>query len=77
MHEEKSRPDNLTPSKEDVDRDATSKETVSDVKESSGTSASEADTGSGGADNSSAPSPDGQFDTPRDGAGPGDETGPM
>ena len=79
MQEEKSRTDNITPSKEDAERDATSKETLSDLKESGETSTKETGTGSnsGNADNSSTPSPDGQFDSPRDGTGPGDESGPM
>lgn len=74
MQEEKSRTDSVTPTKEDAERDATSKETLSDLEESKGTSGSKT---SGATENSSAPSPDGQFDGTRDGAGPGDETGPM
>ena len=72
MQEEKSSTDGVTPTKEDAARDATSKETVSDLKESNEPSGSKT-----GGESSSAPSPDGQFDSPRDGAGPGDETGPM
>ncbi|HKS30672.1 MAG TPA: hypothetical protein VJS44_22805 [Pyrinomonadaceae bacterium] len=71
MQDEK-RPDSVTPTEEDAHRDATSKETVSDLKkseEASGTGSS--------ADRSSTPSPDGQFDGPRDGSGIGEETGPM
>lgn len=69
MQEEESR---LTPSQEDAERDATSKETVSDLTESGKTTTKES--GGESADNSSSPSPDGQFDTPRDGT---DEAGPM
>lgn len=76
MQEEKSRTGNVTPTSEDAGGDATSKETVSDLENSGETSDNE--TGNGGSTgNSSAPSPDGQFDTPTGGAGPGDETGPM
>lgn len=67
---------NLTPTKEDAERDATSKETVSDLDEGDKTSGSEKSS-DGGSSSSSTPSPDGQFDSPRDGAGPGDEAGPM
>ena len=74
MQEEKSRTDSVTPTKEDAERDATSKETVSDLEEGNRTSVGKTD---GGTESSSAPSPDGQFDSPRDGAGPGDEAGPM
>jgi hypothetical protein len=74
MQEEKSRT-NVTPTKEDAERDATSKETVSDLKESGNASADSKTNSDSG--NSTTPSPDGQFDSPRDGAGPGDETGPM
>jgi hypothetical protein len=70
MQEEKSRADSITPTKEEAEKDATSKETVHDLDEGGKTS-------SGGAGASSSPSPDGQFDSPRDGAGPGDEAGPM
>ncbi|HEY0319377.1 MAG TPA: hypothetical protein VGC66_00250 [Pyrinomonadaceae bacterium] len=77
MHEEKSRADSVTPTKEDAEQDATSKETVSDLEKNDHTSGSETSGGSEATESSSAPSPDGQFDAPRDGAGPGDETGPM
>ena len=73
MQEEKSRAVDVTPKRENADRDATSKETVSDLEKSG--EASDSETGSDG--NSNSPSPDGQFDAPRGGAGPGDETGPM
>ncbi len=73
MQEEERRTD-VTPTKEDAERDATSKETVSDLEESGGavdTNRSETSTGS------DAPSPDGQFDNPRGGTEPGNETDPM
>ncbi len=73
MQDEKSRSDSVTPTKEDAGQDATSKETVSDLKKSDGTERG----GSSGSGTSATPSPDGQFDGPRDGAGPGEETGPM
>ena len=72
MQDEKSRT-GVTPTKEDAERDATSKETVSDL-DPGPTSANQS---SGKTGNSSTPSPDGQFDGPRDGAGPGEESGPM
>lgn len=73
MQEDKGRTNSVTPTKEDAERDATSKETVSDLEESNEASGKT----DSGAESSSAPSPDGQFDSPRDGAGPGDEAGPM
>lgn len=73
MQEEKSRAGDVAPKRENAGEDATSKETVSDLERSG--EASDSETGSTGS--SSAPSPDGQFDTPGRGAGPGDETGPM
>lgn len=76
MQDEKSRIDSVTPAKEDAVQDATSKETVSDLKKSGDASTNET-VSSVGSGSSPAPSPDGQFDGPRDGAGPGDETGPM
>lgn len=75
MQDEKSRQNSVTPTKESAAQDATSKETVADLKksdEASGTASGETS-----AESSSTPSPDGQFEGPRDGAGPGDETGPM
>lgn len=77
MHEEKGRSDSLTPTKEDAERDATSKETVSDLEKSGETSERGSGGSSVGYDNTSSPSPDGQLDGPPDGAGPGDEAGPM
>jgi hypothetical protein len=69
MHEEEGR---LIPSKEEAEAEATSKETVSDLKESGTTSTKES---SGeGVKGSTSPSPDGQFDTPREGK---DDAGPM
>jgi hypothetical protein len=73
MHEDKSRTGGVTPTKEDAESDATSKETVSDL----GPATTSANPGSGKTGGSSTPSPDGQFDGPRDGAGPGEESGPM
>jgi hypothetical protein len=75
MQEEKGRAESVTPTKEDTEKDATSKETVTDVKESSQSSGSKTRASSGGAESSAAPSPDGQFDSPRDGAG--EDPGPM
>lgn len=72
MQDEKSRTGGVTPTKEDAEQDATSKGTVSDLKDSE-----EASGTGGSADSSSTPSPDGQFDGPRDGSGIGEETGPM
>lgn len=77
MQEEKDSADSITPAKEDAEQDATSKETVSDLKKSDDAAGSETSGGSSNTESSAAPSPDGQFDAPRDGAGPGDETGPM
>jgi hypothetical protein len=77
MQEEKSRAESITPTKEEAAKDATSKETVSDLEGSSKASGSDAGANSGGAGSSSTPSPDGQFDSPREGSGTGDETGPM
>lgn len=79
MQEDKSRADSLTPAKEDAERDATSKETVSDLDKSG---AGGEGAGSGTSDSrskgqTSSPSPDGQFDAPPGGVGPGDEAGPM
>jgi hypothetical protein len=77
MQEEKGRAESVTPTKEDAEKDATSKETVGDVKESNQASSSKAGAGSSsdGAESSAAPSPDGQFDSPREGAG--EDPGPM
>jgi hypothetical protein len=72
MQEEERRTGDITPSKDDAERDATSKETVSDLDKSGAATEPE-----GGASGKGSPSPDGQFDKPRDGAGPGDEAGPM
>jgi hypothetical protein len=76
MQEEKSRT-NVTPTKEDAERDATSKETASDLKESGEAAAGSEPSSGSNSGSSPTPSPDGQFDSPRDGAGPGDEAGPM
>lgn len=76
MQEEKGRAESVTPTKEDAERDATSKETVGDLNESAKTSTGGGvSSGSGAESSSSAPSPDGQFDTPRDDAG--EDPGPM
>ncbi len=75
MQDEKSGNGGVTPTREDAERAATSKETVSDLEE--GPTVTSANQGSGKTGNSSTPSPDGQFDGPRDGAGPGEESGPM
>lgn len=65
----------VTPDKEDAERDATSKETLSDVEKGAGTSDNDSDDGDA---SSTSPSPDGQFDDSRGGAGgPGNEAGPM
>lgn len=78
MQEEKSRTVDITPTKEDAEHDATSKETVSDLEKSGGSSDTEKSNDSGNGGNSNTPSPDGQFDSARgSGAGPGDDTGPM
>jgi hypothetical protein len=79
MQEDKSRTEGVTPTKEDVEKDATSKETVSDLTESVETSSSDTSVGqsSSGGSATSTPSPDGQFDSPLDGAGTVDETDPM
>ena len=76
MQDEKSRSEPLTPTKEDAEQEATSKETVSDLKGGDEISRTETDNSSG-AGNSSTPSPDGQFDGAREGSGPGEESGPM
>jgi hypothetical protein len=73
MQEEERRKGDVTPAKEDAEKDATSKETVSDLEESGASNESE----SGGTSKGS-PSPDGQFDETRGGAGGhGNEAGPM
>lgn len=77
MQDEKQTGGAVTPTKEDAEQDATSKETVSDLGESKDSSGSETGDSPSGADNSAAPSPDGQFDATREDAGPGDEAGPM
>lgn len=77
MQDEKGRADSVTPTKEDAGREATSKETVGDLKKSGETTEVEKGDGGSSSESSSTPSPDGQFDTARDGAGPGEETGPM
>ena len=76
MQDERAKtPGNITPDKEDAERDATSKETLSDMEESAGASD---DVSDGGDTGSTTPSPDGQFDDSRGGAGgPGNEAGPM
>jgi hypothetical protein len=77
MQDEKGRAgDAITPNREDAERDATSKETVSELEKSRGTSDEETGRGTD-AGNASTPSPDGQFDGTRGGAGPEDESGPM
>ena len=76
MQDEKSRPGGI-PTKEDAERDATSKETVSDLKKSGDAERTETGNSSDSSGGSAAPSPDGQFDEPRGGAGPGEEAGPM
>lgn len=77
MQEEKRRTGNSTPTEEDAGRDATSKETVSDLEKSGETADNDTSSSGESAGNSSVPSPDGQFDGPRGGAGTGNETGPM
>lgn len=80
MQEEERRKGDVTPTKEEAEKDATSKETVSDLGESAGATEAESDASSGSSgtsEGSSTPSPDGQFDEPRGGAGPGNEAGPM
>lgn len=78
MQDEKSRTGGVTPTKEDAGQDATSKETVGDIGKGGESPGSQAGESPGGSSGSSAtPSPDGQFDGTRDGAGPGEETGPM
>lgn len=76
MQDEISKQNSVTPSGDDAGQDATSKETVADLKK--GDVASTAGTGdSNRAESSSDPSPDGQFSGPRDGSGIGEDSGPM
>lgn len=77
MKDEKSRNDSVTPTKEDAAQDATSKETVSDLKKNDEARGTGTGDSSSSAESTSTPSPDGQFDGPRDGSGIGEETGPM
>ncbi len=73
MQEERAKTnESITPGKEEAEQEATSKETLSDVKESE--KSSDAESGGG---SSKTPSPDGQFDEPPASSGPGSETGPM
>ena len=73
MQEERAKTDeSITPGKEDAEREATSKETVSDVSESE--KSPDSDSGGG---TSKTPSPDGQFDEGPARTGPGSESGPM
>ena len=75
MQDEEKKTGGVTPTQEDAKQDATSKETVSDLGKADATVESES-SGSGGT-NEEMPSPDGQFDSPRGGAGPENEAGPM
>jgi len=78
MQQEKDRAESVTPTKEDAERDATSKETVGDLNEGARTAVGGAGVNSDRTEpssSSSAPSPDGQFDGPRDNAG--EDPGPM
>jgi hypothetical protein len=71
MQDEKSRNDSVTPSKTDAEKDATSKDTVADLKK--GDQASTAGTeDSSRAESTSTPSPDGQFDKSRESSGIGE-----
>ena len=76
MQEEERRTGGVTPTKEDAGKDATSAETVSDLEKKGETNDS-SDKSSGTSSGSTVPSPDGQFDDSRGGAGTGNETGPM
>lgn len=75
MQEEERTTGGVTPTKEDAKEDATSKETVSDLEKADGTN--EQESSRDAVKGEEMPSPDGQFDSPHGGAGPGNEAGPM